>query len=220
MEPRLTVIGLNIIAVSIILGLIGWGVGEYSLIGVAFSILLFGITSLVLGLGYREPSIEFLKHSYEVMRSAIMKLAEDLHLVNHRVYIVPGEDGSYIVLTSNDRLPNNIVPVMGLSDGEPYIAVKAPRIVLEGVDTQTALSELVVDRYMIASMIRVIGEGENYRIIVSGVNPSLKDLLAKPLSPITMMVLTAFSQSIGKPVMLVEDRVVDNNLELSVRVIQ
>ncbi|HID41799.1 MAG TPA: hypothetical protein EYP33_06570, partial [Pyrodictium sp.] len=86
MEFRLVAIGLNVVAMAIVLSVIGWTSGSYSLIGVAFSIMVFGVVSLVLGLGYRAPGIEFLKIFYDSMRSTVMKLAEDLHLANHRVY--------------------------------------------------------------------------------------------------------------------------------------
>ena len=219
MEFRLVTIGLNVIAMAVILSVIGWVSNSYSLIGVAFSITVFGVVSLVLGLGYRAPGIEFLKLFYDSMRSAIMKLAEDLHLANHKVYALPGNGCVYIVLLRSTKLPNRVEPVIGMVGDEPYIALRIPsiQILREGVDT--SLSDILVDRYAIASSIRVSQFDNVYRVKVSGISSDIRDLLAKPLSPISMLILAAITQVIGKPTLLLNEQAGDGELQLEVKVV-
>jgi len=220
MEFRLVVIGLNVIAIAIILSVVGWVNNSYSLIGVAFSIMVFGIVSLVLGLGYRAPGIEFLKIFYDSMRSAIMKLAEDLHLANHKIYALPGDDYVYIVLLRGTKLPSKVEPVIGMVGDEPYVALQIPSVqtLREGVNE--ALNDILVDRYAIASSIRVSQLDNVYRVRVSGISSDIRDLLVKPLSPISILILTTITQVIGKPVLLLNEQVNDGELQLEIKVIE
>jgi len=220
MEFRLVAIGLNVVAMAIVLSVIGWTSGSYSLIGVAFSIMVFGVVSLVLGLGYRAPGIEFLKIFYDSMRSTVMKLAEDLHLANHRVYALPGDGCVYIVLLRSAKLPNKVEPVIGMVGDEPYIALRIPstQTLREGVDA--TLSDILVDRYAIASDVRVSQFDNVYRVSVSGISSDIRDLLAKPLSPISMLILTVITQAINKPVLLLNERASDGELQLEIKVIE
>jgi len=220
MEFRLVAIGLNVVAMAIVLSVIGWTSGSYSLIGVAFSIMVFGVVSLVLGLGYRAPGIEFLKIFYDSMRSTVMKLAEDLHLANHRVYALPGDGCVYIVLLRSAKLPNKVEPVIGMVGDEPYIALRIPstQTLREGVDA--TLSDILVDRYAIASDVRVSQFDNVYRVRVFGISSDIRDLLAKPLSPISMLILAAITQVIGKPALLLNERADDRELQLEIKVIE
>ncbi|HIE55826.1 MAG TPA: hypothetical protein EYP90_11725 [Chromatiaceae bacterium] len=220
MEFRLVVIGLNVIAIAIILSVVGWVNNSYSLIGVAFSIMVFGIVSLVLGLGYRAPGIEFLKIFYDSMRSAIMKLAEDLHLANHKIYALPGDDYVYIVLLRGTKLPSKVEPVIGMVGDEPYVALQIPSVqtLREGVNE--ALNDILVDRYAIASSIRVSQLDNVYRVRVSGISSDIRDLLVKPLSPISILILTTITQVIGKPVLLLNEQANDGELQLEIKVIE
>jgi len=220
MEFRLVVIGLNVIAIAIILSVVGWVNNSYSLIGVAFSIMVFGIVSLVLGLGYRAPGIEFLKIFYDSMRSAIMKLAEDLHLANHKIYALPGDDYVYIVLLRGTKLPSKVEPVIGMVGDEPYVALQIPSVqtLREGVNE--ALNDILVDRYAIASSIRVSQLDNVYRVRISGISSDIRDLLVKPLSPISILILTTITQVIGKPVLLLNEQANDGELQLEIKVIE
>ena len=211
----MTILSVNLLLASVLLGVVGWSAGIKEVIGVAASMGVIASSILAASLGYNEPSVEFLIEYYKTARNALMKLAEDMNLTNHTLYAVPRDDEVIIVMTNPASLPENPKPLVGI-DGGPYIAftTKVHTGTVGGVED--ALRTELVEKYMVSRSVRTEQQGEMYRIVFEDLNPVAKAIAGKPLSPITIATLAVLSRATGSKVLLSSESFEEGVLELRV----
>ncbi len=219
MDVRIVLLATNILLASIILGFVGYFIGIYSIIGVAASIGTVGATLLVIGLSYREPSYDLMLRYCEVARSVLAKLVEDMGLASHTLYAIPGKDAVTIVISKPNTRLRNPRPLVGVGES-PYVAFKInferEPVIEAGENALDVFMTRMIDTYGVSRHVEAVFSNGEGRIVFQDINEAVKPLLKKPLSPVTIIALAELARLLNKKLMLVEERVLDNSLEMRV----
>jgi len=221
MESKYILLGINLIITAVIISIISVSSGQYSLLGVSSSILIFGFTSLAVGFSYREPSIDFLIYYVDFIRRNFIRIIEDLDLLDHKLYVFPSDKYSYFVLAKGDISDFSPKSFIGYSNDGQYIVLKVDRIVTPSeneIDPEVYLRSKIVDSFMLASSIYLSREDNLYRIIVSSVDERVVKNLDRPLCPLSLLVSQIVAESIKKNVKVVEERFEEDNLNIVLEV--
>lgn len=225
MQPRLVVLGVNLIVISLTMGLLGWFSREHYILGIAASIALFGIVSLTIGLGHREPSIEFIARYTDSLRNTILTLLDHLNINPVNLYAIPKDKDVYLIATRTEKPPRDPKPFIRIDKDNLYLSIEIPppkdyvpeSIELDRVDNY--IRDLVVSRYSIASSVSVSVRDNNITILLEGIDPQLIDFIKKPLSPVTVFIITSMARVLNKSLALRNEIIGDNSLTIMLEVL-
>ncbi len=226
MQPRLIVLGVNLIVVSLIVGLIGWFSREYYILGIAASISLFGIVSLTIGLGHREPSMEFVTRYTEALRNTVLTLLDHLGINPANLYAIPKGRNVYLVATSMDNPPKNPEPFIRIDKDSPYLGIEIPPpkdYIPETIplnEISSYIKELIASRYAIAGNVSAHVEDNTITILLENIDPQLLDFIKKPLSPVTVFILVSTARVLNKSLALRNEVIEDNSLTITLEVLR
>ena len=225
MQPRLVVLGVNVVVVAFIVGLVGWFAREYYLIGIAASIALFAIVSITIGLGHSEPSLEFLSRYSDVLRSVVLTLLEHLNINPVNLYAVPKDKIVYLIASSMERPPKNPGSFIRVEDNQVYLGIEVPppkeqpaeMVSLDNIGDY--IREIVSSRYGIAGNVNVSVKDKTITILIENIEPQLLEFVKKPLSPISVFLLTSTARALGRPVALRNEALGDRSLTITFEVL-
>ena len=219
MDARITILAANLLLASVILVLVGYFTGSYSVVGAAASIGTVAAALLTIGLSYREPSINLMVKYCEVSRTVLAKLAEDMGLTSHTLYAIPEGKAVTIVVSKPNITLENPKPLIGIGEA-PYVAFKVRFEGGEagevGENTIDAFKAKMTDTYGVSRNVEVKVEGEECNVVFEDINETVKPLIRKPLSPVTVVALAELAKALGRKLQLVHERAEDNTLELKV----
>ncbi len=208
MELRFVLLGTNVVLVSVVCIALGMVMKSPSLVGVGFSISIVGGTLLALGMGFRGPELEFLSMYSELLRNTVLNVLEDLNLLEHVIVTVPLNEGCVLLFKRSPEVPKELVLPIGLENNEPYLGIVIEKLVEQSEEPAKCLNDLLVGRFGIAS--RVTVSMENGKVVVNllGVDTKVARMQWKPFAPLTIFVSASLCQCLGKPLVLLEERIV------------
>ena len=222
MESKYILLGINLIITAVILGIISVASNQYNLLGVSSSIIIFGFTSLAVGFSYREPSMDFLVYYASFIRNNFLRVIEDLDLLDHKLFVIPGEKESYIVLSKDEMDDVSLESFIGYSEKGQYMVLKVDKLVSFGeseVDPEVFLRSKIVDNYMLASSVYVVRENNVYRVTIGSVNSRFVEVFDRPLSPFSLLVCQIVAESLKKKVRFLDEEYDGDNLSLVLEVV-
>ncbi len=226
MEYRYLVLGVNLILASVLVLIYGLVNAEPRIIGVAISIGLMGSVATVLGFSSAEPSAELLRMHSMIVEKAVVKLLEDLDLLNSNPLMVTAEGVQYLIYCRN-TVPKEFVPGVGVNKGMPYLAIEVSlslgdvelqMSVANEPDIEAVLHRILIENYGVASRLITSAEDGIFSLEFRGVAPLLKESLKTPCNMLIIASLSLLNKLLKKPVVLRETRLLDDRYVLKIGV--
>ena len=222
MNTRLVILSVNILLLSIIIGLYGLYVGDNGLIGLATSTAILGGVLLVYGVE-TEPSYPALVSYLKLLLLSSTSVLEDLDLLNSKVCGVNDEGRVYVVYTRS-TCPDRVNPGLGFNKGSPYYSIP---VELEATSTEEVdesrleeyLRTILVSELEVCRGVRVEYHGELITIDLIGLNKALRDFANYPLNPYVLLTLAVVAklQRQGK-ISLTSREDLQDHIRLSIKV--
>jgi len=216
MDVRIFIFASNMLLASIVLALIGYFTGSYSIIGAAASIGTVGGALLVIGLGYREPSVNLMVRYCEIARSVLAKIAEDMGLASHTLYAFPEGDEVTIAISKPNTVPRDPKPLVGVGEA-PYVAFRVrfeEPLAEVGGNALDVFRSRIVELYSVSRNVEVRVEERGCTVVFEDLNEVIKPLVKKPLSPVTITAFAELARFLNRKLQLVYEEVRDGTLEL------
>ncbi len=225
MQSRLVILGVNTIALALAVSLIGWLSREYYLIGVASSIMLFGIVSIAVGVEHREPSLELITKYASILRNTVLTLLEHLDIKPINFYAVPKNHIVYLIATNTDRPPKNPGSFIRAHGDIIYLGIEVQvrdKTFIEPIEINNIgdfIKEALISKYNIASRFSVQVGDNKIMILLENIEPHLLELEKKPLSPLTVFLLTMVSSALNRAIFLENELLEDHSLTITMKVL-
>lgn len=217
LDTRYIILGANIMAVSVLIGIYGYIVASTQLIGVSLSSLLIGAIITVLGFSYDEPTTSLLIDYSRVLSKSISTVLEDLRLSN----MLPStfvKDGKIYLILSN-MYPENIDvlnPGVNIVDGNPiYITMLKDTVRGESsldnlYDIESRLKDILVREYGICDRLELVSGEEGLRLRLYGVDRRILEVPLTPFNPLDLMVIMVSTDVIGRG-LITRNRVIEGD---------
>lgn len=216
MDTRLVTLGVGVTIISVGFTIYGLITSNNSLAGVSLSTLVLGLTLATLGLTYSDPLSEALNNYSKLLSSALIKVYEDLGLINEVVMRTCFKDGVTYVIFSKSMLPcSDVSPGLGVVKGVPYIAFSLNNLTVEAEDLEAALT-----KFGIANAVSVKEEAGELVVELRGVR---KDLISggwRPLNPVQVLLPAYITSYLRKGVAVTKQEFVEGLYRVRLKVVE
>ncbi len=210
MESKYLIVGLNILGVSLLLGIYGYLVNDSRLIGVALSGVMAGTVISVLGWTHTEYAVNLYADYYRLVRNIVIPLMEDLGLTGVLPSVIFSKGKAYLFVSPGKPILDKISgSVIGIYEGIPYIAVPIPEDLPEvgratrGYELESVLRDVLINTYGIGSNVEVT-LGSDIKILIYNVPTHNIHLSKDPLNPVDLALLITTARSLHRSLVLKE----------------
>lgn len=212
MNLRFTVLGLNTVIISALLGLYGLITGETPLVGLSTSVGIIGATLMVYGVSRGEVESEYVIAYLKTLVESTSTVLETLDLLDSEVC---GVSRNELVLVVYAKLRNacehTISPGPGFVLTSPYYAIPVsvlptiqPMRELSSVEIENALSSVLVSELGLCKSVKVALSVNTVEIHIAGMSELATELTKHPVDPVTIFTISTLVKLSQKRVILVE----------------
>lgn len=193
MDVRLVILGIGLLITSAGFTIYALYMGISSLAGVSLSIAVLGGVFVTIGYTYRDPLGNVLLRYNSLVLTILLKIYEDLELLNRENIQICKMDNDVLVVYSRGSIPcREAKPGLGLVNNSPYMAFLFRETSPETVDPIQIINELGL-----ANNVSIYRSGDRIVVELIGIRRELVEDGWKPLNPIQILVPAYLSLALG-----------------------
>jgi hypothetical protein len=210
-DRALAVLGVNVVAVSVLAAVYGLYTQDTAILGVALSVSLVGAVLLAMSFASSGAVLSSLVEYAEIASRALTTVVEDLDLLRSRL-LATVDGGEVRLAIARTPDPGSLGTGIGVRYGEPYISFPVGRVLegatvvteLDGRSLESALGSVLVDSLGLCSRVVTEVSGRFVRVELYGISRPLERMCGMPVNPVNVLTAVALARVTGRAVALVE----------------